>query len=307
MTEDIYPSRVAGEPLWLPRKDPVVHTPWSFDAPLSEAQCERYDQDGFLVLEGLFESEEVALLQRELEAMRAMPASLDENTLIAEPNSGTLRSIFAIHAQNPLFARLASDERLLSVVRHILGEDVYVHQSRLNYKDGFDGREFYWHSDFETWHVEDGMPCMRALSVSVQLADNLAVNGPLMLMPGSHRTYVACVGETPEDHYRQSLRKQEYGVPDRDSLTRLAQAGGIAAPTGRAGSVVLFDCNTMHGSNGNISPYPRANAFIVYNAVSNRLVKPFGGREPRPPFVATRGAAEPLKAVRGSLVEPRAA
>jgi ectoine hydroxylase len=307
MTEDIYPSRVAGEPVWLPRRDPVVHTPWTFEAPLSQAQYERYENDGFLVLEGLFEPEEVALMQRELEAMRAMPASLDEATLIAEPNSGALRSIFAIHTQNELFGRLARDERLLAIVRHILGDEVYVHQSRLNYKDGFDGKEFYWHSDFETWHVEDGMPRMRALSVSVQLADNLAVNGPLMLMAGSHRTYVACVGETPEDHYKQSLRRQEYGVPDRDSLTRLAEQGGITAPTGKAGSVVLFDCNTMHGSAGNISPFPRANAFLVYNAVSNRLVEPFGGRAPRPPFVATRGAVEPLKAARGPLVEPRAA
>ncbi|MFC3076928.1 ectoine hydroxylase [Phenylobacterium terrae] len=307
MIDDIYPSRVAGEPAWLPRKDPVIHTPWRFDAPLTEGQCERYEQDGFLVIEGLFEPEEIAVLQRELEAMRRIPASLDENTLIAEPNSGTLRSIFAIHEQNALFRRLAADERLVSIVRHILGDEVYIHQSRLNYKDGFDGKEFYWHSDFETWHVEDGMPRMRALSISVQLADNHAVNGPLMLMPGSHRTYVACVGETPEDHYKQSLRRQEYGVPDRDSLTRLAEAGGIVAPTGAAGSVVLFDCNTMHGSNGNITPYPRANAFLVYNAMSNRLVEPFGGRAPRPPFVAARDVAEPLKPVGGGLVETRAA
>jgi ectoine hydroxylase len=307
MTDDIYPSRVAGEPSWLPRKDPVIHTPWTFDAPLSQAQCDSYEQDGFLVLEGLFEADEVQLLQHELEQMRRIPASLDESTLIAEPNSGALRSIFAIHDQNALFRRLASDERLISIVRHLLGDEVYIHQSRLNYKSGFDGKEFYWHSDFETWHVEDGMPRMRAVSISVQLADNHAVNGPLMLMPGSHRNYVTCVGETPEDHYKQSLRKQEYGVPDRDSLAKLADAGGIAAPTGRAGSVVLFDCNTMHGSNGNITPYPRANAFLVYNALSNRLVEPFGGRAPRPPFVAARDVAGPLKAERGSLVEPRAA
>src|SRR3546814_10756649 len=44
--------------------------------------------------------------------------------------------------------------------------------SRLNYKPGFKGKEFYWHSDFETWHVEDGMPQMRALSMSILLAEN---------------------------------------------------------------------------------------------------------------------------------------
>src|SRR3546814_10424765 len=87
---------------------------------------------------------------------------------------------------------------------------------------GFKGREFYWHSDFETWHVEDGMPRMRALSMSVLLAENTPHNGPLMVIPGSHRTYLTCLGETPDDHYLSSLKKQEYGVPDEErKSTRL--------------------------------------------------------------------------------------
>ena len=218
------------------------------------------------------------------------------------PNSGALRSIFAIHRQSPLFARLARDARLLDIARFILGDEVYVHQSRLNYKPGFDGKEFYWHSDFETWHVEDGMPRMRALSASLLLSENSQVNGPLMLIPGSHRTYVTCVGETPSDHYKQSLRKQEYGVPDRESLEKLTRsAGHIAVPTGPVGTLILFDCNTMHGSNGNITPFPRSNAFFVYNAISNALVAPFGAPAPRPEFVAARTAIAPEVAVKGPL------
>jgi ectoine hydroxylase len=115
-----------------------------------------------------------------------------------------------------------------------------------------------------------------------------------MLIPGSHRTYVTCVGETPADHYKQSLRRQEYGVPDPASLTALADRGGIVAPTGPAGTVVVFECNMMHGSNSNITPQSRSNAFIVYNACSNALVEPFGGQAPRPEFIATRERIEPL-------------
>ncbi|MFB2351798.1 phytanoyl-CoA dioxygenase family protein, partial [Priestia megaterium] len=77
-----------------------------------------------------------------------------------------------------LLGRLAADERLVAIANHILGDEVYLHQTRLNYKPGFDGKEFYWHSDFETWHTEDGMPRMRAISMSVQLVDNFAFNGP---------------------------------------------------------------------------------------------------------------------------------
>ena len=193
-----------------------------------------------------------------------------------------------MHRHDDRYAALAADPRLADAARQILGGDVYVHQSRINFKPGFVGQKFAWHSDFETWHIEDGMPRMRAVSASVLLTENTPVNGPLMLIVGSHRTYVRCVGETPAEHYKQSLRAQEYGVPDRAALVELAGADGIAQALGPAGSVVLFDCNTMHGSTGNLSPYPRHNVFLVYNSVDNRLVTPFGGTPPRPGFLAER-------------------
>ncbi|MBB5984806.1 ectoine hydroxylase [Sphingobium lignivorans] len=301
--KDIYPSRHAKQAEFLPRHDPVVRSDWTEDAPLSRAQTEQFERDGYLVLEDIFSEEEVAFLQREARKLLADPAALDAETVISEPGGKEIRSIFEIHAQSRVIERLAADARLAEAARFLLGDEVYLHQSRLNYKPGFQGKEFYWHSDFETWHVEDGMPRMRALSMSVLLAENTPNNGPLMLIPGSHRTFLTCVGETPEDHYRMSLKKQEYGVPDEDSLAELAYKHGIVAPTGKPGSVVIFDCNVMHGSNGNITPFPRANAFLVYNAVSNRLQAPFGVEKPRPGFIAARGEPRVIAPRHGRLTE----
>jgi len=179
----------------------------------------------------------------------------------------------------------------LDVARQVLGGDVYVHQSRINFKPALDGKEFFWHSDFETWHVEDGMPRMRAVSVSLSLTPSTEFNGPLLLVPGSHKTFIRCVGETPENHHEKSLKKQEYGVPSSEALTQLVEAGGMASATGPAGTAVFFECNTMHGSAGNLSPWPRTNFFIVYSGVENGLVRPFGGHPPRPAFLADRGSA----------------
>lgn len=301
--QDIYPSRHAKMAEFLPRLDPVVHSEWIEGAPITQAQAAQFESDGYLVLENLFSDEEIAFLQREAGKLLADPDALEEETVITEPGGREIRSIFRIHAQSRVLARLAADERLASVARFLLGDDVYIHQSRLNYKPGFQGKEFYWHSDFETWHVEDGMPRMRALSMSILLAENTPHNGPLMLVPGSHRSFLTCVGETPEDHYRMSLKRQEYGVPDEDSLAELADKHGIVAPTGKPGSVVIFDCNIMHGSNGNITPFPRANAFLVYNAVSNRLAAPFGVDRPRPDFIAARGEPEAIMPVSGPLMQ----
>ncbi|MGE4321849.1 MAG: ectoine hydroxylase [Sphingobium sp.] len=300
---DVYPSRHGEVAEFLPRLDPVVHSDWTRGAPLSREQAASFDRDGFLVLEDLFSDEEVAFLQREAGTLLADPVALEEETVITEPGGKEIRSIFRIHAQSRVVARLAADQRLAGVAQFLLGDDVYIHQSRLNYKPGFQGKEFYWHSDFETWHVEDGMPRMRALSMSILLAENTPHNGPLMVIPGSHHMFLTCVGDTPEDHYRMSLKRQEYGVPDENSLAELAHRHGIVAPTGKPGTVVIFDCNIMHGSNGNITPFPRANAFLVYNAVSNALDAPFGVEKPRPDFIAARGKPQTIRPVTGSLAE----
>ncbi|WP_304641619.1 phytanoyl-CoA dioxygenase family protein, partial [Pseudomonas sp.] len=146
-----------------------------------------------------------------------------------------------------------------------------------------------------TWHVEDGLPRMRTVSCSVLLTDNHSYNGPLMLIPGSHRHFISCVGKTPDNHYQKSLRKQEFGVPDDGSLAELYQKNGVDLATGPAGTIVLFDCNTLHGSNSNITPTPRSNLFFVYNHIDNRPVDPFGKISPRPDFVAERDEVKPLQ------------
>ncbi len=136
------------------------------------------------------------------------------------------------------------------------------------------------------------MPAAKAVSLSVALMPSYDCNGSLMIIPGSGRRLVATVGPTPPEHHRQSLRRQDMGVPDQRSVTELVeQAGRIHTITGPAGSAVLFDCNAMHGSAGNITPYPRCNLFVVYNSVDNALVAPFAAAEPRPGYLASRHVA----------------
>ncbi len=293
---DYYPSRTDRGAAIITRQDPVVYGAGEYAHALSRAQLARYEDQGFLVLPDLFDAQEVAGLLAEMDALRgdADVARLPE--AVIEPQGQEIRSVFRVHELSARIDALARDPRLLDAARQILGSEVYIHQSRINYKPGFKGKEFYWHSDFETWHVEDGMPTMRALSCSVLLTDNNACNGPLMLVPGSHTQFISCVGETPDEHYKVSLRQQEYGVPDPLSLRLLVEQGGIEPVIARAGSVILFDCNTMHGSAGNISPWPRANVFMVYNSMENALDAPRCGLTPRPEYIAARNNVSPLTA-----------
>ncbi|HVX18591.1 MAG TPA: ectoine hydroxylase [Acidimicrobiales bacterium] len=284
---DRYPTRVAERPRELARTDPVV---WgrAADGPLDEASLGRFATDGYLQVDELATPQEVRRYLDELARLSSDRGLRRDERTVVEPDADEVRSIFEVHVISPVFAELVRDPRVAGVARQLLGSDVYVHQSRVNFKPGFAGKEFQWHSDFETWHAEDGMPAMRAASISIALTDNHASNGPLMIMPGSHRTFISCVGETPDDNYRQSLRAQEVGSPDPASLSRLADRHGIDVLTGPAGGATVFDCNCMHGSNGNITPFPRANVFVVFNSVDNACVEPFAAPARRPTFVAAR-------------------
>lgn len=288
MDTDLYPSRILDRPQILDRADPVIYGGIQAPGPLLPDQLAFYRDHGYLFLENWLSDARVVEMQYHLQRLWSESAGVERPEIIAEPSHRTIRSIFAVHRDDAYFQSISEEPRLADMARQILASDVYVHQSRINLKTGFNGKEFGWHSDFETWHMEDGMPHMRALSISIALYDNLPVNGPVMVIPRSHYHYVACVGQTPDHHYETSLRRQEYGVPDQQSLTWLSQQGGVEMPCGRAGSVLVFDCNLMHGSNSNISPYPRSNIFLVYNSVENRLQAPFSGMPPRPPYIATR-------------------
>ncbi|MFP4138070.1 MAG: ectoine hydroxylase [Halomonas sp.] len=293
---DPYPTRLKEYRQPFTRLDPVVHArnQHRWEGPLDEVALSRYERDGFLWFEGFFSKERIEPFFDELRQMADDETLMRSEQVIKDPNSGALRSVFGMHELSPLFDRLTRDPRILGMVRQLLGSEVYIHQSRINDKFGFQGSGFDWHSDFETWHAEDGMPRMRAVSASLMLTDNNEFNGPLMLIPGSHRQFVPCMGETPEMNWQESLKAQKIGVPDQGALARLAERGGIQAPKGPAGSLLLFECNTLHASNENMSPWPRSNLFFVYNSVDNALQEPFAAPSRRPEFLATRGRIEPL-------------
>ncbi|GGE63470.1 ectoine hydroxylase [Streptosporangium jomthongense] len=299
--DDFYPTRLERPAAPIDRLDPVIHSQGKdrTSGPLSEAELAMYERDGFLVFNNFLDKETVKRFREDLEAYEDDDSVLRSEGTITETGKQEIRSVFGIHELSPRFDKLTRNPAILDMVHQLLGSDAYIHQSRINFKPGFHGKGFDWHSDFETWHAEDGMPRMRAVSFSIALTDNTPFNGPLMLIPGSHKTFIPCVGRTPEDNYQSSLKKQELGVPSNRDLKRMADNYGIKAPTGPAGSLIVFECNTLHASNANMSPWPRSNLFFVYNSVENQLTQPFCGNKARPDFLGNRTntrALQPLQA-----------
>lgn len=285
---DKYPSRTGNASSVIMRDCPVLHRKHGGSCPLSKEDLSHYEDNGFVVVEDWLSQDTTAELRAETLRLRSDSASVDIEERVTERSGESIRTVYGIHKNSALFARAFSNARFVELSSHILNSDTYIHQSRINYKDGFSGREFFWHSDFETWHVEDGMPEMRCVSILIALDNNSLVNGPILVIPRSQRQFYPCVGTTPKDHFKTSLMGSRLGSPSEDQIAKVAQTYGIVPVVCRKGSIVVFDCNVLHASNNNISPFDRTNVFVVYNSVENRLQAPYCGRSQRPEYLASR-------------------
>lgn len=283
--KDLYPSRNNKEEI-INRVDKTVYSSMSkTQESLDNILKQEYEENGFIVIPNAFTQSETKEMLLELEYMASNEDLSKNEEFIYEQNSNEIRTVFNQHQFSNLFDKVSKDPRILDKVNQILGSDVYIHHSRINIKPAYKGKSFPWHSDFETWHSEDGLPRCRCLSAWIMLNDNTEFNGPLYVIPKSHKKFVSCKGQTPEDNYKKSLKKQEYGVPSIEAIKQLEKDSNITGVYGKAGTLVIHDGNLMHGSPDNISVNSRVNAFFVFNSVENKPLKPFGAKTNRAKFL----------------------
>jgi ectoine hydroxylase len=294
MQEDFYPSRGEKETI-INRVDKTVYSNLCVgEKSLDNIAIKEYEENGFILFPNVFTEDEITEMKKELEYMASNNDLSKNEEFIYGSDSDEIRTIFNQHLFSSLFDNISRDSRILDKVRQILGSDVYIHHSRINIKPAYKGKSFPWHSDFETWHTEDGLSRCRCLTAWVMLTDNTEFNGPLYLIPNSHQKYISCKGQTPKDNYKQSLKKQEYGVPSIKAIKELTKNNELVGAYGKAGTLVIHDGNIMHGSPDNISPSSRINTFFVYNSVENKPYKPFGAKSARASFLCLQDFT-PLK------------
>jgi ectoine hydroxylase len=229
---------------------------------LDRSDIAEFDDQGYLFIPGLFTTEEIEVLCRDLPNMLSQHGP----EVIREPDhESAIRLVYGGHENYESFKQLSRHPRLLRPVSQLVRDEVYIHQSRLNPKPGFGkGGSWTWHQDYGTWHRVDGMQHPKAVMTAVFLDDCTAVNAPLMVVPGSQNH--GLIQDVAEDD--QAKGYALYDI-DRDTLQTLADEHGIEALMGPAGSVCFLHCNIVHGSSNNVSPWDRTIMYMNYNAVSN--------------------------------------
>ena len=288
---DLYPTRGEVERI-RQRPDPVVYGSGARQSPhgLDAVQIESYKKNGYLVFPKLFALQESARLLQEAGRLSDSPDLQEREELIQLPDSNAIQTIFGQHKLSKVFDRLSRDCRILDKVTQLLGGPSYIHNGRIIidpvFQEAHQETTPAWHSGFETWHAEDGIPRCRMVVGWLMLSANNEFSDPLHLIPESHNKFVSCAGWTDEDHFKYSSYNKKYGIPSENAVLDLLSRNGLARINGAPGTLVLFDGNMMHNSPDNISPSPRANLLFVYNSVDNQPEDiPFGAAKPRPEYL----------------------
>jgi len=246
---------------------------------LTEAQRKQFDDEGYLIFPDLFTANEVAILKRETERL----AALETDHVF---RAGDIATVYRCHendgptASGPYHAT-ARLPRSLGIAEQLLGQGLYVYNSKINLKKAITGSPMLWHQDYGYWKL-DRMPKAQAATFMIALNDVDEISGGLYVIPGSHR--------------RGALRHKPVMVGPHKQIavereTEIELMNDLPPPvplTGRAGMGAIFHCSIIHGSGQNLSPRDRWQVYIAYNPVHNA---PPQLAHDRPEYMKSRNTA----------------
>lgn len=207
---------------------------------LTQAQRESYFENGYILLEKAVSAEWLAKLCAASDEMVERSRKIIQSDSVFDLEHGhsahnpRLRRVSSPPDRHPAFWDFLAKSSLGDVVADLVGPDVKFHHSKLNYKWAQGGEEVKWHYDISFWPHTNYSP----LTVGVYLHDCGMDQGPLAVVPKSHE----------QDLFNQYNDAGEWTgfIADRD-LARV-DLKNAKYLTGRAGSITIHNCRTVHGS-----------------------------------------------------------
>ena len=225
---------------------------------LTQAQREFYFENGYLLVEKVLSDEWLDKLRRatdeKVDESRAISKSdakwdLDDGHSAESPR---LRRLSSPNDHHPSYWEYASKSVVPDIVADLVGPDVKFHHSKLNFKWAKGGDEVKWHQDIGFWPHTNYSP----LTVGTYIYDCGADQGPLMVMPESHK------GEL----YNQYNAKDEWiGCLNSADEAKLDVSKAVSLE-GPAGSLTLHNCRMLHASKPNRSDLGRPLLLNVYSS-----------------------------------------
>lgn len=274
---------------------------------LTDEQVAFYQDNGYLVVEGVLSPEKLQALRAETDAIIAGASKVSANDDLYDledshrPDNPRVRRIKEPYKHNRFFWDLCADVGVTDIVAQLIGPDVRVYGGKMNIKAAGYGAPVEWHQDWAFYpHTNDDV-----LATGMLLDDCDEGNGPLMVLPGSHKGPVY-------DHHHEGAFCGAF-----DPAAVGLDVSGAEKLMGPAGSMTIHHVRAVHGSALNTSnrqrrlllteyaaadAWPLANMKGDFEAYEGRMVRGKSTTSPRMAPVPVRMPFPAAKA-QGSIYE----
>jgi len=222
--------------------------------PLTAAQVEQFQRDGYLMIRKLFDTEEMHLLLATAHADREM---IGHNFPVKDAAGRESKLSLWNHPGEDIYGMIARCRRVVEAMEQLLGDEVYHYHSKMMLKEPEVGGAWEWHQDYGYWYSNGCLfPDMASCLIAVDRATR--ENGCLQVLRGSHK-----MGRVEHGRFGE----QTGADPERvgEAKKRLELVYCEMEP----GDALFFHGNTLHCSAPNTSPNPRWSLICCYNTKTN--------------------------------------
>jgi ectoine hydroxylase-related dioxygenase (phytanoyl-CoA dioxygenase family) len=214
---------------------------------ISQTDIDFYNTNGFLVVPDVLDGTTVKALRAAVEELVAASRAVTGNTALYDleddhrPDAPRVRRLKDPDRHHEVFAGLRAHPEVVAVLEALWGTGVRFDKSKLNMKSEGGGAAVEWHQDWAFYpHTNDDLA-----AVGFMIDDVGEDNGPMMVVPGSHRGPVY-------DHHSGG-----YFCGAMDLVRDGIEVAAAVPLTGRAGSITIHHVRAVHGSAPNRSNRPR--------------------------------------------------
>ena len=254
---------------------------------LTQAQIQEYNEIGAIVVPDVLTPDEVQRLRAVTDGFVDRARGLSAHNEIYDledshtPENPRVRRIKSAQLQHAEYAALTRHPRILAVLKDLWGPDIRFDSAKLNMKCAGFGAPVEWHQDWAFYpHTNDDLA-----AVGVMFDDMAMENGPLMIIPGSHRgpTY---------DHHAEGVFCGAMDPTNRD-----VDYSKAIPLLGKAGSITVHHVRAVHGSAPNVSDKDRRLLLFQFRAADAWPILGFpGGIEKFNGLMVSGQAREPRMA-----------
>ena len=221
---------------------------------LTDEMVRQYEEDGYIIIRSLFDSEEMDLLIR-----KAKGDEVFNDPWLRKDASGRISKLkLWNHPPDNLYGLFPRCERMVGIAEKLLGGEVYHYHTKMMLKEPRTGGAWEWHQDYGYWYNNAVLyPLLLSSMIAVDAATR--ENGCLSVLKGSHHLGRINHGKIRGGQTGADLERVEEAKARHETVAVELDPG----------DVVVFHCNLLHASAANDSDKSRWSLICCYNAARN--------------------------------------